>query len=255
MVVEGGPLDIGGGPAVVVDDCHPVAGLQHLPGQHLLRTVGVHHHHQGAVVHHQQSLLGREKSAPVLAQLGQPVRQDLTGGRAGLLNDIGGDSLLPGDGKHAGSGAHTVVVRGLVPHDKQTGGVGHQGREGIGHDPAFHLGALRGLLGPSAEELKGELVADDRLISTAGQRHLDGEVGKLHQLLEGGAVLAHADGQGGGQAAGVDHLVDGVQDVEFLIHEPGEVLLLKEEEVPVPLHPPQHPAGPVHPGVQTGVDL
>ena len=58
MVVEGGPLDVGGGPAVVVDDRHPVAGLQYLPGQHLLRTVGVHYYHKRAVVHHQQSLLG-----------------------------------------------------------------------------------------------------------------------------------------------------------------------------------------------------
>ena len=49
--------------------------------------------------------------------------------------------------------------------------------------------------------------------------------------------------------------MDGVQNGEFLFYKPGEVLLLKEEEVPVPLHPPQHPAGPVHPGVQAGVDL
>ena len=255
MVVERGPLDIGGGPAVVVDDCNPVAGLQHLPGQHLLRAVGVHHHHQGAVVHHQQCLLGRQKCSPVLGQLGQPVGQDLARGRAGLLDDIGGDPLLPGDGKHAGSGAHTIVIRGLVPHDKQAGGVGHQGREGISHDTAFHLGALLCLLGTASKKLKGELIADDGLITPAGQRHLDGEIGELHQLLEGGAVFAHADGQGGGQAAGIDHLVDGVQNVKFLIHEPGEILLLKKEEIPVPLHPPQHPAGPVHPGVQAGVDF
>ena len=55
------------------------------------------------------------------------------------------------------------------------------------------------------------------------------------------------------QAAGVDHLVDGVQDVELLVHKPGQVLLLEQEQVTVPLHSAEHAPGARHPGIQPGV--
>ena len=255
VVVEGGPFDIGGGPAVMVDDRDAVAGLQHLLGLDLLGAVGVHHHHQRAVVHEEQRLLGGEETVLILRQLHQTVGEHLGGGRARLLNDVGGDPSLPGDGEHTGGGADAVVVRGAVAHDEQAGGVGHQGGQGVGHDPALDLGALLRLLGAAAEELKSELVADDRLVAAPGQGHLNGQVGVLEQLLEGVAVHSDADGEGGGQAAGADHLVDGVQNVKFLVHEPGQVLLLEQEQVPVPLHAPEHAAGARRPGVQPGVDL
>ena len=142
-----------------------------------------------------------------------------------------------------------------MAHDEQFGGVGHQGGQGVCHHPALHLCALLRLGGVASIKLKGELVADDRLVSPPGEGHLNGQVGVLHQLLEAAAVLADADGQGRRQAAGIDHLVDGVQDVELLVHEPGQVLLLEQEQVTVPLHSAEHAPGARHPGIQPGVDL
>ena len=255
MVVESGTLNVGGSPAVVVDDGHPVAGLHQIQGLDLLRAVGVHHHHQRAVVRQQQSLLGGEEAVLILLQMGQLVHQHLSRGRARLPDDVGRDPLLPGDGAHAGGGAHAVVVGGLVAHDKHLGGVGHQGGQGVGHDTAFYLGALFRLLGAAAVELEGELVAYHRLVAAPGQGHVDGQVGKLEQLPIVLPVLAHADGEGGGDAAGIGNLADGVQNVKFLFDKPGQILLLKDVVVPVPLHPAEHAVGVGHPGVQTGVDL
>ena len=48
MEVEGGTFNIGGSPAVVVDDRHPVAGVQQLAALHHIRPVGIHHHQQSA---------------------------------------------------------------------------------------------------------------------------------------------------------------------------------------------------------------
>ena len=47
MEVECRVLDIVRRPAVVVNDRHPVAGVQQLPVLHQIRPVGVHHHQQG----------------------------------------------------------------------------------------------------------------------------------------------------------------------------------------------------------------
>ncbi len=57
VVVERGPLDIGGGPAVVVDDRHPVAGLEQLLRLDLLGSIGVHHNSQGPGIGDEQGIL------------------------------------------------------------------------------------------------------------------------------------------------------------------------------------------------------
>ena len=107
-----------------------------------------------------------------------------------------------------------------------------------------------------AVKLKGELVADDRLVSAPGEGHLNGQVGVLHQLLEAAAVLADADGQGRRQAAGIDHLVDGVQDVELLVHETGTGTAPRTGAGSGPARIRRSmPPVPRHPGIQPGVDL
>ena len=68
-------------------------------------------------------------------------------------------------------------------------------------------------------------------------------------------VLAHPDGQGGVHPAGVDHLVDGVQDVEFGLDEPGEMPFLEQEEIALPLIPAEDPPGAGHPVLDPAVDL
>ena len=76
MEVEGGALDVRGGPAVVVDDRHPVAALQHLGGLHEVRAVGVHHDKKGPRLQPQEGLLLVHKGPGVLRQLPQ-LRQRL----------------------------------------------------------------------------------------------------------------------------------------------------------------------------------
>ena len=255
MVVQGRPLDVGGRPAVVVDHGHPVAALEDLQGLDLLRAVGVHHHHQRAVVSDEQGLLGQKEAVPILGQLAQPVGQLLGGGGPGLPDDVGGNAVFPAQGAHPGGSAHGVVVGGLVAHDEHLRGVGDQRGQGVGHHPALHLGALLRLLGPPSVELEGKLVADHRLVAPPGQGHVDGQVGKVQQLLKAVAVLADADGQRGVDAAEVDHLVDRVQNIELVLHKLSQAALLKDKQVAVPLVAAQQAAGGGGPLLQPGVQL
>ena len=255
MIVQGGPLNVGGGPAVVVDHGHPVAGLQQLRRLDLIGPVGVHHHGQGAGVGDEQGLLGGEEAVLILRQGRKPVDELLGRGRRGLFDDVDGNAVFPAQGAHARRRTDTVVVRGAVAHDEHLGGVGHQSGQGVGHDPALHLGALLCLFGAAAVELEGELVADDGLIAAPGQGHVDGQVGKLEQLPIGLPVLAHADGQCGVDTAGVDHLMDGVQNVKLVFDKFGQILFIEDEEIAFPLIAAEHTARLGHPLVQAGVDL
>ena len=254
MEIKGGVGNIGGRPAVVVDNRHLVAGEQQLLRHRLLRPVGVHHHQQGAGVGQNDSVLAGDKGLLVLgqgAQSGDHVRRRSL---ARLPDDVGGHPPLAGDGAHAGGRADTVQVPVLVAHNKDSGGVGHQLPQGVGHHPALHLGALLRLLAPAAVELKVKLVFDDRLVPATAQGHLQGQGGKLKQLLEGVRLLADADGQCGGQTGGVLHLVDCIQHGELPVLKLLEIALLKEEEIAVPVVFGKHPLGGGGPLVQSVVD-
>ena len=253
--VEGGVGDIGGRPAVVVDDGHPGAALQQVLAHDLLGAVGVHHHQQCPGVGQDDGVLGGEEGLLVLRHLGELLRHVGGGVGAPLLDDADGDPLLPGNGAHAGTGADAVQVGELVAHDKDVGGVGDELGQGVGHDPALDLGALFHLLVPAAVELEVELVLHHRLVAAPGQRHLDGEGGVLEELVEAGGVLAHADGQCGGHRAGGGDVVDGVQHVELGLLEVLEIALLEEKEVAVPVVAEEESAGGVDPGREPLVDL
>ena len=255
VVIERRPLNVSGCTAVMVDDRHPVAGLEYLGRLHLLGSVGVHHHHQRAAVGNDQRVLGAEEAVLVLRQLAQPLGQLLGGMGGGRLDDMGGNAVFPAQGKHARRRAYAVVIGHLMSHDEHTGGVGDQGGQGVGHHAAFDLGALLRLLGAAAVELEGVLIADDRLVAAPGQGHIQRQVGKTEQLLEAVAVLADADGQAGIDAAGVDHGAHRVQHVELLLDELLQILLLKDEQIALTLIAAQQTAGARHPGVQTGVDF
>ena len=255
MEVECGVGDIGGRPAVVVDDGHPGAAFQQILAHHLLGAVGVHHHQQGPGVGQNDGVLGGEEGFLVLRHLGELLRHVGGGVGAPLLDDADGDPLLPGDGAHTGAGADAVQVGELVAHDKDIGGVGDELGQGIGHDPALDLGALFHLLVPAAVELEVEFVLHHRLVAAPGEGHLDGEGGVLEELVEAGGVLAHADGQCGGHRASGGDVVDGVQHVELGLLEPLEVALLKNKEVAVPVVTDKKTAGGVDPGREPLVDL
>ena len=255
MEIEGRVGNIGGGPAVVVDDRHLVDGLQQVLAHHLLRAVGVHHHQQAVGVGQQNGVLRREEHVLVLGQGGEPVTH--LAGRVDprLPHDVDGGALLPGHGAHAGGSADAVQIGVLVAHDEHGGGVGHQLAQGVGHDPALHLGALLQLLGAAAEELEVELVLHHHLVAAAAQGHLHRQGGVLKQVAEGVPVLADADGQGGLDARGAGHLPDGVQDGELALLELGQIAFLKEEQVAVPLVPAEHTLSGGHPLSKPIVDL
>ena len=253
--VEGGALNVGGGPAVVIDDRHPVARSQQLLGVDLLWAVGIHYYQQGGGVSQHKGLLGGDEDPLVLGQGLQLVRHDRGGVGPRLPDDVGLDPPLAGQGTHAGGSADAVKVGELVAGDEQSGGVGGQLAQGVGHDPALDLGALFGLLGPAAVELEVELVLDNRLIAAPGQSHVDGQRGILEQLLEAVGILADADGHGGRDARLVVDGVDGIQYGELLLLELGQVLLLKDEEVVVPVVPAEEASGGSGPLVQLLVDL
>ena len=87
---------------------------------------------------------------------------------------MGRGPVFPAQGTHAGGGAYSIVIREFVAHDEHLGGVGDQRGQGVGHDPALYLGPLLRLLGAATIELEGKLVADDCLVASAGQGHVDG---------------------------------------------------------------------------------
>uniref|UniRef100_UPI0025F5E867 CBS domain-containing protein n=1 Tax=uncultured Oscillibacter sp. TaxID=876091 RepID=UPI0025F5E867 len=75
----------------------------------------------------------------------------------------------------------------------------------------------------------------DRLVTAPAQGHFHGQGGELIELAEILSVPAHAHGEGGGLARGVDHLVDLVHDVEFFLQKLGHILLVKEKDELVPV--------------------
>ena len=235
MEVQGGVLDVAGGPAVVVDDRHAVAALQHLGGLHEVRAVGVHHDKKGPRLQPQESLLLVHKRPGVLRQLPQ-LRQHQLGGVVVLVDDdLGLAPPLPGDAHKARRRAQGVHVGVAVAHDVDLLGVLHQLAQGVGHDPGLDLGPLLRGLGPPAVE--GEVLPRPHhgLVAAPGEGHLQGEVRPLIELRYAVRVLPHADGEGGVQALRHLHSPDGVQHRELLGGKMLKVLLLKEEEVVVPL--------------------
>ena len=146
----------------------------------------------------------------VFGQLGQPVGQFLGGGHSPLSDDMRRNSVFPAQGAYPGRSAYRVVVRGPVPHNKHLGRVGNQRRQGVCHHPALHLGALLRLLGAAPIELKGKLVADDRLVPPSGQGHVDGQIGKVQQLAVAVSILTDTDGEGGIDPAWVGNLMNAV---------------------------------------------
>ena len=121
--------------------------------------------------------------------------------------------------------------------------------QSAGHDPALDLGPPFLLPGTSAEEFKVKLIFDDHLVAAAAQRHINGQCGVAEHLLIG-AVPANADGKGGGDSVGADELVDAVQNREFFPFLFLQMLVLHEEQIPVPVKTAQQSRRTLHPVVQ-----
>ena len=205
---EGGLFDIGGGPAVVVDDHDSGPGVKQLWNLGLFRAVGVHHHQNGVGTGQVKGLIRRHKNPLVLRQGGQLTGLLLGGVGGGGPDGLNGDPFFSGNGAHTGHRPQNVQVGVLVPHDDHLVRAGQQLGKGGGHHPAFHLGAAFGFLGAAAEEEEFSPVPDDHLVAAPAQRHVQGQGGEFVELPGRGAVAAEADGEGGGDAVGALYLPD-----------------------------------------------
>ena len=250
MVVQRHLLDVAAAPAVVVDDRHPVAGLQHLLGLHALRPVGVHYHQQRAGLALQERLAAGGQHPRVLRLGLHPPDQRMGCVILRVNDDLALLPPLPGDAAHAHGRAHGVHVRVLVTHDIYLLGVVDQLAQRVGHDPGLHLcPLLRGLAAP-AVELEVYPVLHHGLIAAAAEGHLQRQRGVLEQLVKAVLLPAHADGQRGGHTLAGLHLPHLLQHVEFLLGVAAVVLLLEHEQIPVAVIAQQQPAGICRPVVQ-----
>ena len=172
MEVERCPLDIAGGPAVVVDDCHLVYRFQKILGEHLLGPIGVHHDQKGSGIGADHGIGGGEKGVRILRQGGQLIHHLIGGIGFRITDNVGGDPLFTGNGKDARRRPDAVQVRKAMSHDKDLRGILDQGGQGACHDAAFDLGMLFRILRPAAIELKVEAVFDHSLVAAPGKGHL-----------------------------------------------------------------------------------
>ena len=235
MEAEGGVFNIAGGPAVVVDDRHPAAGLQNLGAFHQIRPVGVHHHQQRPGTHLHKGLRRVYEHALILRQCPEHGQHGLGGVLLRLNDDLGSPAQLPGGAANAHGGAHRVHVGEAVAHDVDVLGVRQKLSQSVGHDPGLDLGALFRGLGPSAVEGEVRLPPDHCLVAAPAQGHLQGKGGVLVERRDAVRLPAQADGEGGVSALAHLDVPHGVQYGEFLLHEVIVVPLLEEEEVVVPL--------------------
>jgi hypothetical protein len=198
-------------------------------------AVGVHHHEQDLAVRLDHGVLGGDEHVGVLREL--PHMLDEGAGHVPLRvhDDAGRAAPGPGDAAHAHRGADGVQIRVLVAHDENCGGVGHQLAEGVCHDAGADLCPLFEFGAPAAVELEVVFVFDDGLVAAAGEGHLHAQGGEAEILVQGVAVLADADGQGGAHPVGGDDLPRPVQDGELAVDKPLQIPLLKQEDVAVPV--------------------
>ena len=135
MVVQGHLVDVAAAPAVVVDDRHPVAGIQQRFGLHAAGAVGIHHHQQRLRLNPQEGIIAAEEG-PLILRQGLQAAQHRMGG---VILRIDDDAALlapfADDGAHACGGAQCVHIRIAVTHDVDLLGLVDELRQRIGHDP------------------------------------------------------------------------------------------------------------------------
>ena len=255
MEAEGGVFNVTGSPAVVVDDCHPVAGLQQLRTLHHIGAVGIHHQQQRPGLHLQKGLGAGNKHILVLRQGTQLLQHRLGGVTLQIDDHLSFLAPLPGNAAKARRGAHGIHVGKAVTHNIDLSGIGHQLAEGVGHDPGLDLGALLRGLAAAAIELEIHLSPDHRLVAAPAEGHLQGQIGVFIEFLHAVGTAADADGERGMDALAHLDVPDGIQNGEFLLHKVLIVLFLEQEQIAVPLGLQQQPLSGGGPVVQLLVDL
>ena len=220
MQVDHHGIDIIRRPAVMVYHADLGNGFKQGSALHLIRPVGVHHHENAPVVRHQQGVLAGHEHIPVFRNRLDFLDQLLGGVVFQIDDDIGLLAFFPAQAADAHGRAHGVQVGVFVSHDEHPAALADQLHQGIGRHTGAHLAAVIRFPVPSAVEIEVDPILDDRLIAATAQRHLDAQGGKVIAFLEALSVHAQADGNGGGQAGGIDDLVNVFQQGELVFLRP-----------------------------------
>ena len=142
-----------------------------------------------------------------------------------------------------------------MSHHKNGGGIGQQRIHGIGHDAALDLCALFCLSRTAAVKFKGILIADDRLVSSAGERHFNRQIGKFQKLLKALSILADTDGNGCTHPGWILYFMYGIQNIKFFLNKFLKIALLKHHDIAFSLITAQNRTGSGHPVIQTGINF
>ena len=97
MVVQRHLLDIAAAAAMMVNDRHPVAGLQQRFGFHAGGPVGVHHHQQRTRLHPQKRIAAADKNILVFRQRAQLAQNRLGGIVLRVHDDLYALTFLAGN--------------------------------------------------------------------------------------------------------------------------------------------------------------
>ena len=134
-----------------------------------------------------------------------------------------------------------------MSHNEHPAALADQLHQRIGRHTGTHLAAVIRFPVPSAVEIEIDPVFDDRLVAAPAQRHLDAQRGKIIAFLEALAVHAQTDGNGGGQAGGIDDLVNVLQQRELIFLRPFQIPLLENKQETVALQPAEQSAVALRP--------
>ena len=135
VVVQGHLVDVAAAPAVVVDDRHPVAGIQQRFGLHAAGAVGIHHHQQRLRLDPQEGIIAAEEGPLILRQGLQAAQHRMGGVILRIDDDAALLATFADDGAHSCGGAQCVHIRIAVAHDVDLLGLVDELRQCIGHDP------------------------------------------------------------------------------------------------------------------------
>ena len=183
MQVENRLLDIIRCAAVVVDDGNTGDGLEQLLGLDLIGAVGVDDDEQTARVGLDKRVLSGNENVLIVRILPQLVNEAPGHVVLEVDDDVRGLPALAAQAPDARRRAERVKVSHAVAHDEDLAGLRDELGQRSGHDAGFHARVPLGLLRASAVEREVIAVLDDGLIAAPGQGHVDGQIGKLEQLV------------------------------------------------------------------------
>ena len=242
MEVHGCVADIVGGAAMVVNDRNAVHGFQQLPALHLIRAIRIHHDQQTLGIRQNQRVLAGQKDVLISGILPKQLQQLRRGAGCLIDHDVRLLAQAAAEGRHAAGRADGIRIGIAVAHQEDATRLLDQRGQGGGHHAGLDLAAPLGLHRPTAVEGEVILILDDRLIAAARERHFQRKGCVIVVFLKALAVLAHAEGEGGGDAAGIGNLAGTLKQGEFALRDPVKLLALKDEQEAVALQLPQKAA-------------